>query len=140
MRHTLFIASIICLAACALASRPTKLLKDEFVGDWKIHLTPSADDASQPGVKEFDEILRFAPDKLSTPKVLAKHGFGPSPYDEDVTAFGPAKFKCTQKSDKEGQIDWQGTLVATSVQGTMVWTHADKSVTHYDYQGDKGNQ
>jgi hypothetical protein len=140
MRYAAFFAMVVGLAVIAPASWPTRMMKDEFVGYWKIKVTPNGDDANQPGVKEFDETLKFTPDKLATIKTLAKHGFEPALYDEDVTAFGPAKFKCTQKSDKEGQIDWEGVVTDTTIQGTMIWTHTDKSLTHYDYQGDKADK
>jgi len=107
---------------------------DPFQGDWTVSITPSGDDANQPGVRHFDDTLTFTPDKFSS-KYLADHGFKPADYTEDVRMFGPAKFTSTQHSDTEGKIDWQGTADANELTGTMTWTKKDGTEIHYDFTG-----
>jgi len=127
------------MAMACLATLPrAAMARDPFPGNWSITLTPSGTDGNLPGVKEIDEVLTFTSNDMST-KVLAQHGFGPAPYDEDTTGYGPATFKCTQTSDKEGKIVWQGTTTGQDMTGTMVWTKKDGSLVHYDFQGSKSS-
>jgi hypothetical protein len=131
-------AILVCLLIGSLAAGPRVIkLADPLQGTWAINLTPNGTDANIRGVKAFPETLTFTAYMFST-KTLADHGFGPVQYDEDTRAFGPATFKCTQTSDKEGKIVWQGMTTGQDITGTIVWTKADGTVVHYDYQGNKG--
>jgi hypothetical protein len=137
------IAWLVCttLTCVAATRRPSGLMSgDPFMGDWKITLTPSGSDANSPGVKQFDETLTFTGDKLSAKTLGADHGFKPGGYNEDVRAYGPAKFDSTQESDKEGHIAWTGTEDGGQLTGTMVWTKKDGKEIHYDFQGSKSGQ
>lgn len=121
-------------AACA-AAPPTELKSgDQLIGSWSITLTPSGSDAGLPGAKAFDEKLTFDGTNLSA-KTLADHGFGPAAYQEDSRAFGPATFDCTQNSEKEGTIVWNGLTTGQDLHGTLIWTKKDGTVIHYDFQG-----
>jgi hypothetical protein len=130
----LMCAAMACLAAAPSAARAG----DRLLGNWSVTLVPSGTDANQPGVKQFDETLTFTTNQFST-KVLAQCGFGPTDYQEDSTGYGPSKFSCTQTSDKEGKIAWQGTSTGQDITGTLVWTRKDGSVIHYDFQGSKSS-
>lgn len=134
MRSVCWVA---CLTIACVAAAPLQLhAGDPFEGKWTVTLTPSNEDANQPGVRQFDETITFTTADFSTLK-LAEHGFGPAPYQEDVRFYGPGKFSCTQTSDKEGKIDWSGFTSGQDLQGTMVWTKKDGSVVHYDFQGNR---
>jgi hypothetical protein len=127
-----------CLVIGCLAARPRLLkLADPFPGTWAITLTPNGTDANIPGTKAFDETLIFTANDL-TAKTLATHGFGAGQYNEDVRPMGVATFTCTQTSDKEGTIAWQGMTTGQDLSGTMTWTKKSGTVVHYDYQGNKG--
>jgi hypothetical protein len=134
------LAVLICAAGACLAAGPQwrNLSRGErFAGSWAITLTPNGVDASQPGATKFDEVLTFNVNVMTTQE-LAKHGFKEASYDSDERSFGPAKFNCTQTSDAEGKIEWQGlTSTGDDLQGTMTWTKKDGSVIHYDFSGNK---
>jgi len=124
-----FCAALVCVAA---GPRAIKLgTGDPYPGTWNITLSPS-----DTGGKQFDEVLTFANNQLSA-KVMATHGFGPAPYDEDIRGLGQSKFSCKQTSDTEGKIDWQGYTTGQDLTGTMTWTKKDGSVVHYDFTGSK---
>jgi hypothetical protein len=132
MRH---VALLTCLAVICLAAAPRPLrVGDPLQGDWPSTLTPSGSDANMPGVREFKDTLTFTPTQFSS-KYLKDHGFKPADYDEDVRAYGPAKFKSTQTSDKEGKAEWEGVVDANQITGTLKWTKKDGTVVHYDIQG-----
>jgi len=118
------------------APRPIELKLSPLPGVWIATITPSGDDAQQPGAATFTETLSFKGDKMTT-KVLLQKGFGPATYDEDRRSVGPSQFTCTQTSDKEGSAAWVCTATETDMQGTLVITHKDGSITHYDVQGQK---
>jgi hypothetical protein len=129
--------TILATACLAAAPVPGKLKTgDPFYGKWKITVTPNGTDANLPGVKEFDETLEFTPEKMSA-KVMGEHGFKPADYNEDLRVYGPAKFTCTQNSDKEGKAEWGGFTTGTEMQGTLVWTKKDGTIVHYDFTGDQ---
>jgi hypothetical protein len=128
---------LILLLACLAARPPLLKLADPLPGTWAINLTPNGTDGNIPGVKAFDETLIFTTYQL-TAKTLAAHGFGPGTYNEDTQPMGVAKFTCTQTSDTEGKIDWQGmTTTGQDLSGTLTWTKKDGTVVHYDFQGNK---
>jgi hypothetical protein len=135
MRKAMVLAACLAIACVAAGPRVIKLA-DPFPGNWAISLIPNGTDANKPGVKGFDETLTFTVQQM-TAKVMATHGFGPAPFDEDTRRMGPATFTCTQTSDKEGTITWQGLTTGQDLTGTMTWTKKDGSVIHYDYQGSK---
>jgi hypothetical protein len=132
-----YAALLTCLALLCLAAAPRShplRTGDPFQGDWNASITPSGEDANTPGARQFDDTLTFTPEKFSS-KYLSGHGFTPADYTEDVRMYGPAKFTSTQNSDTEGKIDWQGTVDATELSGTMTWTKKDGTVIHYDFTG-----
>jgi hypothetical protein len=68
---------------------------------------------------------------------MGDKGFAAAPFSEDVGAYSPAKFTCTQTSDKEGKLDWSGFTTGQDLTGTLTWTKADGTVIHYDLTGNK---
>src|ERR1700722_1717666 len=148
MNRMNLIAWVVCVSLSLLAARtiagtpgPTKLASgDPLIGDWKITVTPSGSDANSPGVKEFEETLSFEGSKLNAKTLAADHAFKPGSYNEDVRAYGPAKFDSTLSSDKEGSVAWNGTMDGGELTGTMVWTKKDGKEIHYDFKGNKAGQ
>jgi hypothetical protein len=125
------------VASIAAAPAPRHLRPgDPFEGIWSVKVSPSGEDAGKPGAVDIDETITFTPSKMSTKK-LGDHGFGPADYQEDLRAFGPAKFTCTQTSDKEGKLEWSGFTTGSDIQGTMVWTKKDGLTIQYDFQGSR---
>src|ERR1700722_15344787 len=137
MNRAVFMMLIGIACVAAAAPKATKLRAgDPLEGDWTVTLTPSGDDANQPGVREFDDKLTFTPEKFSS-KHMSDHGFKPADYQEDTRMFGPAKFNPPQTSDKEGKLDWEGVVDANEITGTMKWTKKDGTVVHYDFKGNR---
>src|ERR1700677_4415718 len=127
---------LMCLVvACVAASTRVMKACDPVMGYWTMNVTPTVDDANKPGVKQFNETFTFTGDTFST-KTMAAQGFGGAPYQEDVRAYGPATFTSTQ-TGSQGKLEWAGTTTGQDMTGTLVWTKADGTVIHFDFQGNK---
>jgi hypothetical protein len=137
MRGFVGLTSVLLLGAVGLASPPHRLKAgDPWPGKWNITVTPGADSQNTAGVVKFEETLTFTISQMSV-KTLADKGFAAADYTEDVGAYSPAKFACTQKSDKEGKLEWSGFTTGQDLTGNLTWTKADGTVVHYDFTGNK---
>ena len=95
-------------------------------------------DASGTG-HPFDDVLTFK-NGVFTSQSLAKKGFKPVQFDEDMRKFGPATFTANQRSDSGDTAKWTGTVAATSITGDLVWTKKDGTVLNYSYSGERSDQ
>jgi hypothetical protein len=59
-----------------------------------------------------------------------KYGFKPTSYAGDA-----ASFTATAKSDKEGTIEWSGTIKGDTIEGKYVWTKSGQPTYTYSYSG-----
>jgi hypothetical protein len=59
-----------------------------------------------------------------------KFGFKPGGYAGDGTSF-----TAMTQSDKEGKIDWTGTVKGDAIEGKFVWTKAGQPVYTYTFVG-----
>ena len=119
-----------CVIALALATQT--LAKDPFEKTtWKIKAEPS-----EGGGKAFDDTISFKGGKFES-KMLKDKGFDPADYEDNTTRAGLGGFKATQKSEKEGEAVWTGTVTATEIKGELKWTKKDGSVVQYTYTGSR---
>jgi hypothetical protein len=119
-----------CLIVFTLATQA--LAKDPFEKTtWKIKAEPAEGDG-----KAFDDTLTFKGSKFES-KMLKDKGFEAATYEDNTTRAGLGGFKATQKSDKEGEAVWTGTVTATEMKGELKWTKKDGSVVSYTFTGSR---
>lgn len=63
-----------------------------------------------------------------------QYGFGSSPY-EHKTTDGATLFITSAKSEKEGEIQWEGKVEGDEISGTMIWSKAGQEPIFYKYKG-----
>lgn len=101
---------------------------------WPVKLIPDAA-AAQKGEKSFDDELAFKNGQVAMSACI-KAGFAPSSYT--LAPSGSAwSFETRQISKKQEKTDWRGLVSGDSIKGTMVWTKADGTIIHYNYEGKK---
>ena len=100
---------------------------DKLSGEWNLALISDA------GGRPFDDLLRFK-DAAVGSDFFQKKGFAPAAYDTVEPRFGPIQFNSTTKSDT-GQLTWQGTVLADSIEGTVVWTDAGGTKISWSFKG-----
>jgi hypothetical protein len=121
---------VFCLALIATAPFPLKS-GSPLVGDWSVTLI------SDGQAQGADDVLTFTLDSQFTSQMLAKHGFGPAAYQEDIRAFGPAQFTVTATSNTEGKAQWTGAVTASAIEGSLTWTKKDGTVLNFTFKGSK---
>jgi hypothetical protein len=130
--HLFFALAFCSLLVLSLAPRA---FASGAEGKFKVKVEPD-EDARKAGGREYDDVLNITAAKFVSEEGK-KHGFGETTYDEDSTRFGPATFTAESTSDKEGKQKWMGTVTATEIEGTMVWTKKDGTELHFNYKGSK---
>jgi hypothetical protein len=102
---------------------------------WTVEVEPD-DDAQKAGGKKFEDTISFKGNKLES-KELKKKGFEPAAYEGDVRGGAIGTFKSTLTSDKEGKIEWSGTITGRDMIGDLTWTKKDGTVLKYSFKGTK---
>jgi hypothetical protein len=122
--------NILLIVVCGvlLSVSQVAMARDQFEGKWTITVT------SDDGGKPHEDTLIFKNGKLISQSAKA-HGFAEADYEADVRGGQSATFTATAKSTREGSMKWTGTMAATSLQGTFMWTKADGSSESFSYSG-----
>lgn len=107
---------------------------DPFDGEWTVTATPD-EDAVADGQGKFDEALLFHDGQFSA-AVFAMFGFTPAEYTVSYET-GPAVFTASLVSSDRGTLRWSGRVTRIGMGGTLVWTRADGTVSHYDVVGER---
>ena len=63
-----------------------------------------------------------------------QYGFGPGSY-ESVTKDGKILFEATTTSQKEGIIEWEGTVDGSKINGNFMWSKPGQDPVLYTYSG-----
>lgn len=137
MRKTLATLVVMALAgASAQAScfNPG-LMRDTFVGTWKVTVTPD-DDAHQDGARTFADTLTFKGGQF-TSAFLLKKGFASVEYSENVRMGDIGMFSAVQKSGANGTVKWAGKVSVNQMTGDLTWTNPSGTVEHYTISGTK---
>ena len=67
-------------------------------------------------------------------KDCEQYGFGSAPY-EYRTKDGITLFITSSKSEKEGEIQWEGKVEGDKISGTMIWSKPGQDPIFYKYGG-----
>jgi hypothetical protein len=84
---------------------------------------------TEPSKKTYDETLTFKNGQFDADG-CAKYGFKPAAYAGDA-----ASFTATAKSEKEGTIEWSGTIKGEAIEGKFVWTKTGQPTYTYSFSG-----
>lgn len=84
------------------------------------------------GQLEGTEMMMFENGRVTNDECV-KWGFGDAAYTLD----DKGNFKFTLTSEKEGKMDWEGSVVGTAVSGKMVWIKAGQDDVHYTFKGEE---
>lgn len=63
-----------------------------------------------------------------------QYGFGAGPYEYRATD-GVTMFITSTKSEKEGEIQWEGKVEGDKISGTMIWSKPGQEPIFYKYKG-----
>jgi len=63
-----------------------------------------------------------------------QYGFGAAPY-EHRSNDGVTLFITSTKSEKEGEIQWEGKVEGDKISGTMIWSKPGQEAIFYKYKG-----
>ena len=126
--------SLLCvLSVCLLAMS----MADPFESTkWNVKVTPD-EEARGAGAKDFDEVLSFKGGQFAAIQYMAKKGFKPSTYEDDVRRMGPAGFTAEIKSDTDGTAKWSGIVTAAAIRGDLKWTKKDGTEMNFTYTGER---
>jgi len=105
-------------------------------GKWKIEMTPDEQGQSA-GEKGFKDVLNFKVDETFNSEELKKRGFKDGKYEPDQRPYGPAQFKATLESEKQGTTKWTGVATGQNIKGELVWTKKDGSVVTFRFEGER---
>jgi len=118
----------------SVSARAAKLPALE--GTWKVDITP--DEQSQTsGEKGFKDTFTIKVDDTFTSEKFKKLGFKDAKCDIDERPYGPAQFKVTLASDKQGEIKFSGVATGQNIKGEIAWTKKDGSTVGYRFEGEK---
>jgi hypothetical protein len=84
------------------------------------------------GQLEGTEMMMFENGRVTNDECV-KWGFGDAAYTLD----DKGNFKFTLTSEKEGKMDWEGSVIETVVSGKMVWIKAGQDDIHYTFKGEE---
>ena len=63
-----------------------------------------------------------------------QYGFDAAPYEYRATD-GVTMFITSTKSEKEGEIQWEGRAEGNEISGTMIWSKPGQEPIFYKYKG-----
>jgi hypothetical protein len=119
------------LVLCLVVSVPSvSLARDQFEGKWNVTLTP------EDGGKEVRDTVVFKANTFTSTE-FQKQGFGTTEYEEDTRRGPIAKFVAKPKSEKQGTMEWSGSVTGADMQGEVTWTKPDGSVVRYTLKGSR---
>lgn len=119
-------AGMLCLNFSPVALARTR---DKLDGDWEINVTPD-----QGATRAVKDVIHFKQAAVSS-DYFVKLGLPPAMYETVEPKFGPVKFSATAKSDSGAKIDWQGTILANSVEGTVKIVDKNGTEQTYSFSG-----
>ncbi len=102
-------------------------------GTWAVTVMP---DDMNGGNREYQDTWHFSLDDKFTSDAMKAKGFADGHVDEDSRRFGPSTFKTSIKSDKDGEIKYEGTADGTQISGTMTWTKANGDTVTFSFKGE----
>jgi hypothetical protein len=126
-----------CLAAVAVLTGGIPVRADLTVpvityGTWQ--LIVKADDAAKAaGRHDFEEYVLIEYDGI-TAHEMSRLGFGTIEPATGLDALGLITFTVNISSRHHGNCKWSGTMAATSMWGTLVWTKDGKTY-NYTFKG-----
>jgi hypothetical protein len=112
--------------------------KDILLGKWSVTITRD-DDSPKVGENEFKDTLNFTGGNFES-ETFKKKGFDATTYDEDTRGVQTIAFTVKPKSDKEGDLKWTGTAVATEISGELTWTKKDGTEVKYTFKGTRAEK
>lgn len=80
-----------------------------------------------------DDTVIFKDGKFLS-KDCEQYGFGAAPY-EHRAQHGVTLFITGTKSEKEGEIQWEGKVEGDNISGTMIWMKPGQEAVFYKYEG-----
>lgn len=80
-----------------------------------------------------DDVVMFK-DGTFLSKDCEQYGFGAAPYEYRAND-GVTLFITSTKSEKEGEIQWEGKVEGDEISGTMIWSKPGQEAIFYKYKG-----
>jgi len=80
-----------------------------------------------------DDVVIFK-DGIFLSKDCEQYGFGAAPYEYRAND-GVTLFITSTKSEKEGEIQWEGKVEGDEISGTMIWSKPGQEAIFYKYKG-----
>lgn len=82
-----------------------------------------------------EDVLIFSSGTFES-EACRPYGYQPSSYKAKKNGKGIA-FTAITKSDKEGEMHWQGTITNDRIQGTAIWKKEGQNNIEYKFEGRK---
>ncbi|MBK8953970.1 MAG: hypothetical protein IPM34_00230 [Saprospiraceae bacterium] len=83
--------------------------------------------------KQDPDVVSFANGQMDS-EACHQYGFSPAPYTVELVN-GKLSFKCTTKSESEGEIDFEGSYSQNTIEGKFVWRKEGQDNINYEFKG-----
>ncbi len=86
------------------------------------------------GKAEGSEVLSFKNKTVESSECI-QYGFMATPFSCTAAADGSLAFEAVMTSEKEGRMDWKGSVSEGMVRGTVLWAKTGQADIAYTFEG-----